>query len=111
MKPEDAVAAARATAEPFEEGPISFDAAPLDTTSAGRLAEWALIQPGIDRVYSDRRGGRALGAAQRLRVRALRQYFAEIVAQENRYNALATAHIVRLEARVRELEAELAKRP
>jgi hypothetical protein len=107
VKPEEAVAAARAAAEPFDEGPVSLDASPLDTASAGRLAEWAVIQPQMDRVYSDRRGGRALGAAKRLLVRALRQYFAEIIAQENRYNALATAHIVRLEERVRELEAEL----
>ena len=70
-----------------------------------------MIDPQLDRVYSTRRGGGApIVCDKRLLVRALRQYVAEIVAQETRYNALATAHIVHLEDRVRELEAQLRPR-
>lgn len=110
MTPEEALARARASAEPYAEGPVSLVADAVDPRSSAHLAEWAVIEPHLDRVYSDRRGGRALGAVKRQLVRALRQYFAEIVAQENRFNAVATAHIVRLEERVRELEAQLAER-
>lgn len=112
MSPEEALAAARAAATPFDERPVSLDASPIDTVSASRLVEWSLIDPQVDRVYSQRRGGGALTSAKRMLVRALRQYFAEIVAQENRYNAVATQHIVHLEERVRDLEAQLqASRP
>lgn len=111
MTPEEALAAARAAAQPFDEGPVSLDATPADPLSQTRLVEWSLIEPELDRVYSNRRGGGAIGAAKRLLVKALRQYFAELLAQENRYNAIATAHIIRLEERVRELEAQLRERP
>ncbi len=109
MTPEEALAQARAAAKPFAEGPVSLNAAPIDTVSAGRLVEWSIIDPQLDRVYSERRGGRALTGAKQMLVRALRQYFGEIVAQENRFNAIATQHIVHLEERVRELEAQLAE--
>lgn len=109
MTPEEALAQARGAATPFTEGPVFLDAAPVDTVSAGRLVEWSIIDPQLERVYSDRRGGRALTGAKQMLVKALRQYFGEIVAQENRFNAIATEHIVHLEERVRELEARLAE--
>jgi hypothetical protein len=107
MTPEEALAQARAAAQPFEEGPVSLDAAPARSMSGAKLAEWAVIKPDLERVYSTRRLGAPITAFKRLLLRLLRQYVDEALAQETRYNALATAHILNLEERVRELEAKL----
>jgi hypothetical protein len=110
MTPEEALARARAEAEPFEEGEVSLDAAPVTRMSDARLAEWAVIKPDLERVYSTRRFGAPITAFKRLLLRLLRQYVDEALAQETRYNALATAHIINLEERVRDLEAKLDAR-
>ncbi len=107
MTPEEALAAARAAAEPYEEGPVSLDASPVTRMSETKLVEWAVIAPELDRVYSTRRLGAPITATKRLLIRALRQYVGEAIAQETRFNALATAHILNLEDRVRDLEARL----
>ena len=111
MTPEEALPAARAAAQPYEEGPVSLVAAPAERMSPDRLAEWSLIDPSLERVYSTRRLGAPLTVAKRGLIRALRQYLGELIAQQSRYNAIATAHILHLEERVRRLEAELARRP
>ena len=79
----------------------------MNRISEQRLAEWAVIKPDVERVYSTRRFGVPITAFKRLLLRLLRQYIDEALAQETRYNALATAHILNLEERVRELEAKL----
>ena len=107
MTPEEALAKARAEAQPHEEDPVSLDAAPTTSMSHEKLAEWAVIRPDPQRVYSTRRLGAPITAFKRLLLRLLRQYVDEALAQETRYNALATAHIINLEERVRELEAKL----
>ena len=107
MTPEEALAKARAAAQPYEEGPVSLDASPSTSMGQEKLAEWAVIKPDVERVYSTRRGGAPITAFKRLLLRLLRQYIDEALAQETRYNALATAHIINLEERVRELEAKL----
>jgi hypothetical protein len=103
MTPEEALAQARAQAEPYD-GPLS---APGGRIGDEKLAEWAVIKPDIERVYSTRRLGAPITAFKRLLLRLLRQYVDEALAQETRYNALATAYILNLEERVRELEAKL----
>ena len=109
MTPEEALAQARATAEPYDEGPVSLDASPVTRMQSDKLVEWSVIRPEMDRVYSTRRLGAPITFTKRLLIRALRQYVGEAIAQETRYNALATAHILNLEDRVRELEARLVK--
>ena len=106
MTPEEALARARAEAEPYDEGPAFEPGGRLADT---KLAEWAVIKPDIERVYSTRRLGAPITVFKRFLLRLLRQYVDEALAQETRYNALATAHILNLEERVRELEAKLDK--
>ena len=80
-------AGARRGERRFAEGPVSLDAAPMDTVSAGRLVEWSIIEPQLDRVYSERRGGGRSPARSSCWSRRCAQYFGEIVAQQNRFNA------------------------
>ena len=109
MTPEEALAAARAAAQPYEERPVSLDASPVNRMSDSKLVEWSVIDPALDRVYSTRRLGAPITFFKRLLIRALRQYLGEAMAQESRYNAVATAHILNLEERVRDLEEQLRK--
>jgi hypothetical protein len=104
VTPEEALAAARAAAQPFDEGPVSLDASPVTRISDTKLVEWSVIAPELDRVYSTRRLGAPITAFKRLLIRLLRQYVDEAIAQESRYNTLATVHILNLEDRVRALE-------
>lgn len=109
MTPEEALARARAEAQPYDEGPVSLDASPVGRMETGRLVEWSVIRPELERVYSTRRAGAPITFVKRLLIRALHQYYGQAIAQETRYNALATAHILNLEDRVRELEKRLAE--
>jgi hypothetical protein len=110
MTPEEALAQARAAAQPYEEGPVSLDASPVTRISDTKLVEWTVIKPDLDRVYSTRKLGAPITAFKRLLIRLLRQYVDEAIAQETRYNAMATAHILNLEDRVRDLEDRLAEK-
>jgi hypothetical protein len=102
VTPEEALVQARSQAGRYD-GPATLETGHLGDT---KLAEWAVIKPDIGRVYSTRRLGAPITAFKRLLLRLLRQYVDEALAQETRYNALATAHILNLEERVRELEAK-----
>jgi hypothetical protein len=104
VTPEEALALARERAEPYDDGTVAPVAARIGDT---QLAEWAVIKPDVERVYSTRRFGAPITAFKRMLLRLLRQYVDEALAQETRYNALATAYILNLEERVRELEAKL----
>jgi len=111
VTPEEALERARKAAARggYEEGPVSLDASPVTRLSETKLVEWSLIDPALERVYSTRRLGAPITFAKRALVRALRQYLGDAVAQESRYNALATVHILNLEDRVRDLEDRLAR--
>ncbi len=115
-EPAQALARARAAAAAgrerglYEEADPSLDASPVTRISQTRLVEWSLIAPDIERVYSTRRLGAPITVVKRLLIRSLRQYIGEAIAQESRYNAQATAHILNLEDRVRDLEEQLRKR-
>lgn len=110
--PEEALAAARraaASAPPNElaaPAPWSLEGS---SASARRLAEWAIIEPDPDHVYSTRRFGGPITALKRLLVRLLGQYIGQMSAQQSRFNAHIAAHVMRLEERVSELE-EAARR-
>lgn len=114
MTPEEALALARTAAvdtrAAYDEGPVSLDASPVTRISENRLLEWSVIEPEVERVYSTRRLGAPITFAKRGLIRAMRQYLGEAFALQSRYNAVATAHILNLEERVRELEDQLARR-
>ena len=103
--PDEALALARRRAA---ESPDRDVQAPwqLDdvAVSTRRLAEWAIIDPERIELYSTRRFGRPLTALKRLLVRFLGQYLNELTAQQSRFNAEVTAHLVSLDERVRALE-------
>jgi hypothetical protein len=104
-EPDEALALARRRAA---EAPDHDVEAPwrLDdvAVSTRRLAEWAMIEPERIELYSTRRFGRPLTVVKRLLVRFLSQYFNELAAQQSRFNAQVTAHVVSLDERVRALE-------
>jgi hypothetical protein len=110
-EPEEALAAARRAAAAAGEDPgavpWTLEDPALSTT---RLVEWAMLAPEEANVYSTRRFGRPITLLKRGLVRLLRQYLNEWGAQQSRFNALAAAHVVRLEQRVEELERLLADR-
>lgn len=91
----------------YAEVTFSLDASPVTTISGSRLVEWSLIEPDIERVYSTRRGGAPITAAKRGVIWAIRQYLGDLIGQQSRYNAQATAHIINLEDRVRDVEEQL----
>ena len=115
-EPAEALRRARAAAEKgrargdYAEANPSLDASPVTRISETRLVEWSLIDPDLERVYSTRRLGAPITWVKRLLIRAIRQYVGEAIAQESRYNAQATAHILNLEDRVRDLEEQLERR-
>ena len=105
-EPQEALEAARRAAA---DRPGEPDA-PLElgdpSLRARRLVEWAILQPEEAKIYSTRRYGKPITLLKRLLVRLLRQYFAEVSAQQSRFNSLVAAHVMRLEERVEALEAE-----
>ena len=116
MRPEDAVAAARAAAQAArargayaDVSQVRAAAEPPERVSTEQLVEWAVIEPDLGRVRSTRRTGAPITAAKRALVHVLRQYFAEANAQQTRFNLHAVIRIAELEERVERLEAELAR--
>lgn len=96
-------AAAQAPAEPDAAGGSELGDPAIE---ARRLVEWAIVDPQQARVYSTRRYGKPITVLKRMLVRFLRQYLDEVGAQQSRFNALAAAHVMRLEERVALLERE-----
>ena len=110
MKPEEALAAARAEVEALRaagrygepEGPLGVE--PTERVTRERLLEWALVEPDPELVYSTRRLGAPITFVKRGLIRALRQYHGQMLAQQTRFNLGVVAYLTALEARVRELE-------
>ncbi len=107
MKPEEALAAARAElARRRREGAYAEDAddyrveAP-DRPSIELLLEWAVIEPDLDLVVSTRRLGAPISWVKRVLVHLLRQYTGQLASQQTRLN-------VHLMGRVAELDERLA---
>jgi hypothetical protein len=109
--PAEALAAARRAASHgapgSEEVPWSLEE---PSASARQLAEWAIIEPEQAEVYSTRRFGQPITALKRLLIRLLSQYLGQMSAQQSRFNSLLAAHVIRLEERVKALEAQGAER-
>jgi hypothetical protein len=100
-RPEDAIERARAAARPSPaSGEIarSFERDVADETPSDELLqEWAVISVEPAKLYSTRRFGAPLTLFKRGLLRLLRQYTAELEAQQTRFN-------LGLLGRLRELE-------
>lgn len=115
--PEQALEQARAAAiEMRAQGAYALAAEPagLDPPEAltpGKLLEWAVIDPDLRNVRSTRRLGAPITALKRGLLWLLRQYHAELIAEQARFNVNVALYVGRLADRVAELEAELERRP
>ena len=98
MKPEEALPEARRRAEAAGRSE-PMPPAPGGTPTLADLREWAVISVDPARIYSTRRAGAPITFVKKLMLRLLRQYTAELEAQQTRFNAAVVAH---LEARERD---------
>jgi hypothetical protein len=110
MKPEDALAAARlAVADARARGAYADDLSgfavePTDRITTEQLLEWAVIEPDVDLVRSTRRFGGPITAVKRAAVHVLRQYLAQVISQQTRFNLHAAVRLAELEERVERAE-------
>ena len=102
-RPEDALERARAAARPSPppgevarsfERDLGGDSPPDDV-----LQEWAVISVDPDHVYSSRRLGAPLTFMKRALLRLMRQYTAELEAQQTRFNLAVLGRLRELERR------------
>lgn len=102
-KPEDALERARAAAEPAP--PAGDVARSFERDLAGEsppdelLHEWAVISVDPELVYSSRRLGAPLTFMKRALLRLMRQYTAELEAQQTRFNLAVLGRLRELERR------------
>jgi hypothetical protein len=113
--PEEALEQARASLEsmradggydPEESRARGYE---VHSVVAGKLSEWALIEPDLARVRSTRRYGAPITALKRGLLWLLRQYHAELLGEQTRFNATLLEYVRRLERRVEELERSAAR--
>ena len=103
VRPEDAVAAARAAAERkrgagvYPENTIADSGAPPAGPDLARLREWAIIEVDSELLYSTRKGGAPITLFKRLLLRLLRQYTTELEAQQTRFNVGVVAYLESLD--------------
>ena len=115
MTPEEALEAARrAAAAARERGAYAddlsgFTVAPTDRVTTEQLLEWAVIEPDLDLVRSTRRWGGPITLVKRALVHVLRQYLAQVVSQQTRFNLHAAVRIAELEEQVERLQRERAR--
>lgn len=94
----------------YPPGELAQNAEPAAGATLENLFEWAMIDPDLREVRSTRKLGAPVTAFKRGLVRLLRQYFAELIAQQTRFNVHSLGHIRRLETRIEELERRLGER-
>jgi hypothetical protein len=104
--PREALDAARSAAGSSEGADLDSLSLDEEFVSARRLAEWAIIEPEPERVYSTRAYGKPITWLKRMLIRLLDQYLGQMSAQQSRFNAHLAAHVMRLEERVEQLERE-----
>jgi len=110
MRPEEAIAAARAEVERLKalgryaepEGGLTVE--PTDRVSRAQLLEWALIEPDVSELRSTRRGGAPITALKRLLLRGLQQYHNELTYQQSRFNIHVLRKLLEIEERLERLE-------
>ncbi len=115
MKPEDALAAARAAAsEHGDELPGGRVIRPVEHPTVEQLSDWAAIAPDPDLMRSTRRLGAPITFAKRQLLHVLRQYLRELEAQQTRFNLVMLGRFTELEDRVARLEqraSQIERRP
>ena len=110
MKPEEALARARAAAaEARAQGAYGDDLSGFEVRvperrSSEQLMEWAVIEPDLALVTSTRSWGAPIGAFKRGLVHLLRQYLKQLESQQTRFNVHLLVRVAELEDRVSELE-------
>ncbi len=110
MKPQEAVAAARAAlAARRAEGAYAEDVAdycvrPAERPSTELLLEWAVIEPDLDLVISTRRLGAPISWVKRLLVHLLRQYTGQLASQQTRLNVHLMGRVAELDERLADLQ-------
>ena len=106
--PEGALDAARASAERKRaEGVYPADTVadagkPAAGPDLARLREWAIIEVDSQLVYSTRKGGAPITWFKRMLLRLMRQYTAELEAQQTRFNVGVVAYLESLDKQDRE---------
>jgi hypothetical protein len=112
MKPEQALAAARAAAAGRDD---ELDAGrtiePTERVSIEQLMEWAAIEPDIELMVSTRKLGAPITWFKRKVIHFLRQYFRELNSQQTRFNLNVLIRLAELEDRVGRLEERAAIAP
>ena len=107
MKPEEALAAARAAAaRAGHEDVPGLHIEPTDRVSLEQLMEWAVIEPDLSLVRSTRSWGGPITWVKRRLLHLLRQYHGQVLAEQTRFNMHVMVQITELEDRVRRLEDE-----
>ena len=110
MKPEDALAQARAEVERLKaagrylEPPDGLRIEPLDQVTRAQLLEWALIEPDLSKLRSTRRAGAPITWLKRMLLRGLQQYHNEVTYQQSRFNIQVLRKVLELEDRIEQLE-------
>jgi hypothetical protein len=114
-RPEDALEQARAAAAEmraagaYGEARPSLPGPPPPELVDLKLYQWAFIEPDLRQVRSTRRFGAPLTAVKRALLRLLIQYHVQLIGEQTRFNAVMVGYVHRLEARIAELEEELAR--
>lgn len=110
MRPQEALGAAceRAAAArargAYADDLERFRVAPAQSPGLEQLLEWAVIEPDVDELRSTRRLGAPITLAKRTLYRALRQYNAQVLSQQTRFNLVVAMHVAQLSDRVTRLE-------
>jgi len=111
VKPEEALAAARAAAAARDdELPAGMRIEPTERVSIEQLMEWANIEPDPDLMRSTRKLGAPITWAKRQLVHVMRQYLRELQSQQTRFNLNLLIRLAELEDRVARLEERGAPR-
>jgi hypothetical protein len=114
MNPEDALNSARVAAREaraagaYADDLSGFAIEATEEVTLERLMEWALIEPDPALAHSTRRFGAPITLAKRALLHVLRQYHAELLAQQSRFNIQLTVYVGRLTERVEALERRAA---
>jgi hypothetical protein len=111
MRPEEALAAARAAAAQRDDAlPPGMSIQPTERVSIEQLMEWANIEPDPDLMRSTRKLGAPITWAKRQLVHVMRQYLRELQAQQTRFNLNVLIRLAELEERVVRLEERAESR-
>jgi hypothetical protein len=111
MRPEEALAAARAAAAQRDDAlPPGMSIQPTERVSIEQLMEWANIEPDPDLMRSTRKLGAPITWAKRQLVHVMRQYLRELQAQQTRFNLNVLIRLAELEDRVVRLEERAESR-